>query len=146
MCCALHDMLHDVDGLSKAWKNGACSHWEMASGKFRNDEIPFAIRRLIDPNGTEDFRLRHYDASQFEYRRPPVKGTSDKEDDDDDANQKRNRNKNWHEEHDKANRNNRIQLGTAVNELNFFQFCSLLVENFNICFHEKNLQWPKRLA
>jgi hypothetical protein len=28
-CCALHNMLLDVDGLSKAWKNGVRSHWEL---------------------------------------------------------------------------------------------------------------------
>ncbi len=143
-CCALHNMLLDVDGLNKAWKNGVRSHWEMESGEFRDEEIPFAIRRLIDPNGTDDFRLRHYDASQFGYRRPPVV-VSDNEDNDCDENRNRNRNKNRNE-NDKANCNNRIQSGTAVKELNFFQFRSLLVENFNIRFHEKNLQWPKRLA
>ncbi|KAI2513254.1 Plant transposon protein [Fragilaria crotonensis] len=90
MCCALHNMLLNVDGLSKAWKNGARSHWEvqMESGDFRNDKIPFAIRRLIDPNGTDAFWLHHYDALQFGYQRPPVKG-SDK-DEDDDANNNRN--------------------------------------------------------
>jgi Plant transposon protein len=58
-CCALHNMLLDVDGLSKAWKNGVRSHWELESGKFGNDDIPFAIRRLVNPNGTDEFRLRH---------------------------------------------------------------------------------------
>jgi hypothetical protein len=33
-----------------------------------------------------------------------------------------------------------------VNKLNFFQFRSLLIENFNIRFHEKYVQWPKRLC
>jgi hypothetical protein len=146
-CCALHNMLLDVDGLSKAWKNGARSHWEMESGEFRNDEIPFAIQRLIDPNGTDEFRLRHYDASRFGYQRPPVEeGSGNEDEDDDDANYNRIRNRNRNCNRDEANRNNRIQSGTAVNELNFFQFRSLLIENFNIRFHEKNLQWPKRLA
>ena len=53
-CCALHTMLLDVDGLSKAWKNVVHSHWELESGKFGNDYVPVAIRRLVDPNGTDD--------------------------------------------------------------------------------------------
>lgn len=56
-------------------------------------------------------------------------GTSDNKDEDDDANDNRNRNRNckkdWNEENYEANRNNQIQSGTAVNELNFFQFRSL---------------------
>ena len=48
--------------------------------------------------------------------------------------------------HRKSTTGGRIQLGTAVNKLNFFQFRLLLVENFNIRFHENNLQWPKRLS
>jgi hypothetical protein len=55
----MHNMLLDVDGLNKAWKNGVRSRWELEIGKFRDEEIAFAVRRLVDPTGTEDFRLRH---------------------------------------------------------------------------------------
>jgi DDE superfamily endonuclease len=144
-CCALHNMLLDVDGLSKAWKNGVRSHWELESGEFGDDDIPFAIRRLIDPNGTDEFRLRHYDGTRIGYqqRRLPVVVSDGEEDDGDDRDGNRNRtNRN-------RNRNKtlaRIESGTAVNELNFFQFRSLLIENFNIRFHEHNVAWPRRLA
>ena len=60
------------------------------------------------------------------------------EDDGDDRQHIRNRNRNKNVA--------RIESGTAVNELNFFQFCSLLIENLNIRFHENNVAWPKRLA
>ena len=135
-------MLLDVDGLSKAWKNGVRSHWELESGEFGDDDIPFAIRRLIDPNGTDEFRLRHYDGTQIGYqeRRPVVVVSDGEEDDGDDRRNRTNRNR---------NRNQslaRIESGAAVNELNFFQFRSLLIENFNIRFHEDNVAWPKRLA
>ena len=149
-CCALHNMLLDVDGLSKAWKNGARSHWELESGKFQDEEIPFAIRRLIDPLGTDDFRLHHFDASQFGYRRPPAPvEVSDHEDDDDetdDRNRDRNENRNTTVGHCIQVQLGQIQSGTAVSELNLFQFCSLLIENFNARFHENTLKWPKRLA
>ena len=42
-CCALHNMLLDVDGLSNAWKSGAKPHWELESGAFRDEEIPSAV-------------------------------------------------------------------------------------------------------
>ena len=59
-------MLLNVEGLSKAWKDGACSCWEMEIGKFQDKKIPFAVWRLVDPTGTEDFRLRHYDESRLD--------------------------------------------------------------------------------
>jgi hypothetical protein len=31
----------------------------MEIGEFRDEDIPFALRRLVDPTGTEDFRLRY---------------------------------------------------------------------------------------
>jgi hypothetical protein len=36
-------MLLNVEGLSKAWKDGACSCWEMEIGKFQDKKIPFAV-------------------------------------------------------------------------------------------------------
>jgi hypothetical protein len=67
------DYIEDVVGSSRpqqGLENGDVLHWDMESDEFRDEEIPlFAIRRLIDPNGKDDFRLRHYDASQFRYRR-----------------------------------------------------------------------------
>ena len=88
--CVVHNMLFDVDSLNKAWKNGVCLHWEMKSGELRDGEIPFVIHRLIDPNGTDDFRLRHYDDSQFGYRRPPVEVSNNKEDENDNGEYNRN--------------------------------------------------------
>ena len=84
-CCALHNMLLDVDGLSKSWNNGVRSRWEAESGEFGADDIPFAIQRLVDPTGTDEFRLRHYNGSQFGYRRPPPILVSDNEEDEDDT-------------------------------------------------------------
>jgi hypothetical protein len=81
-CCALHNMLLDVDSLSKSWNNGVCSHWELESGEFGADNIPLAIHRLVDPTGTEEFRLRQYDRSLFGYQRPPTLVSDDEQDDD----------------------------------------------------------------
>lgn len=81
-CCALHNKLLDVEVLNKAWKNGVHSHWwgRTEHGKFCDEEIPFAIRRLIDPNSTDFFRLCHYGVSQCGYECLPVEVSDDKED------------------------------------------------------------------
>ena len=112
---------------------------------------------MIDPAlGTDDFRLRHCDASQFGYRCPPVE-VSENEDEDDDVaddsnlNHHRDRDRNKNRDKTTGRRGIQVQLGQiqsgiAVNELNLFQFCSLLIENFNVRFHANTLKWPKRLA
>ncbi|KAI2500254.1 hypothetical protein MHU86_14204 [Fragilaria crotonensis] len=156
-------MLLDVDGRSKSWNNGACTCCKLESGKFGADNIPFAIHRLVDPTGTEEFRLCQYLRSRFGYRRPPAL-VSDNDDEDDDGGDERSENDdgNRSHQHDRCHRRigrnhrkatassrmrqGRIEPGTAVHELNFFQFRLLLIDNCNICFQEKNVQWPRRLA
>lgn len=136
-CCALHNMLLDVDGLSKSWKNGVPSRWELQCGEFEINEIPFAIQQLVNPTDSEEFRLQQYDRSRFGYQSPSL--ISDNEEEDDDSN-------NGNHIPIQRRQEGRIESGTAVNELNFFQFRSLLVDHFNIQFHKNNVQWPRRLA
>ena len=51
-CCALHNLLLDVDGLDKNWNNSPTSDWERFYSQNRGDdynlwlETPFAISRL----------------------------------------------------------------------------------------------------
>ncbi len=74
---------------------------------------------------------------------------SDHEDDDDetdDRNRDRNENRDTTAGQCIQVQLGQIQSGTAVSELNLFQFCSLLIENFNARFHENTLKWPNRLA
>jgi hypothetical protein len=83
---------------------------------LKTKKIPFAVRRLVDPTGTEDFRLRHYDGSQFGYQRPPIE-VSDNEEEDDDGNESddncshhdRNRNCNRNGSHRNSTDGGRIQ-------------------------------------
>ncbi len=154
-CCALHNMLLDVDGLSKSWNNGVCS-----SGEFGADNIPLAIHRLVDPTGTEEFRLRQYDRSLFGYQRPPTLASDDEQDDDgsdesenddDDGNRGYHRNRRCNGNHNITTASCRmhwghIESGVAINKLHFFQFRLLLIDSFNIRFHKNNVQWPRRLA
>ena len=39
--------------------------YENDNGHFQDEEIPAAIRRLVDPTGNEGHRLRTFDSSRF---------------------------------------------------------------------------------
>ncbi len=69
MCCALHNLLLDVDGLSNGWRNGIPSHWESTDGQFDVRDEPVAIQRLINPLGTHVIANQCYDRTKFGY--PP---------------------------------------------------------------------------
>ena len=43
-CCAIHNMLLDIDGLDENWDNGTPSNWELIND--RHIETPFAISKL----------------------------------------------------------------------------------------------------
>ena len=47
-CCALHNMLLEVDGLSKKWDQGVSSDWETMDD--HDEELPNAIRKLMNPS------------------------------------------------------------------------------------------------
>ncbi len=146
-CCAQQNMLEDVDGLSKSRNNGVRSHWELESGAFGADKIPLPIQRLIDPSGTEEF-----DRSRFGNQRPPTLVSDNEQgDNDDDGNRSYRRNRRRNGNHNNATAScrmhrGRTESGMAMNKLNFFQFRLHLIDNFNIRFHNINVQWPRRLA
>ena len=60
-CCALHNMLLEIDGLDKAWESGVPSDWEGKLGLFSGNDVqahvPFAIRHAMANS------LRTYDAA-----------------------------------------------------------------------------------
>ena len=62
-CCALHNLLLDVDGLSHKWNDGVASAYENDDVHFQDKEIPAAIRPLVDPTKNEGHRLRTFDSS-----------------------------------------------------------------------------------
>ncbi len=127
-CCALHNLLIDVDGLSVDWENGVPSHWEGERGEFQDDDIPEAIRRLINPDA-----VRTYDRSSYGWSNPEEERTTV----DDDGNEQ------------SIIQNHRIFTGcesVTVNELSLPQFRAMLIEHFNISFHSNKVTWPKRLS
>ena len=54
-CCALHNLLLEVDGLHKNWHNGVRSDWEIVSDNSSSSnynlriQTPFSITRLNSP-------------------------------------------------------------------------------------------------
>ena len=123
-CCALHNVLLDVDSLIAGWANGVPSHWEGERGQFQVDDIPDSIRRLISPD-----EVRMYDRSTCGYHATAAVIVD--HNDDEDLNQRR-----------------IIAEGekVSVNDLPLRQFRAMLEEHFNICFHEHKVIWPKRLS
>jgi hypothetical protein len=129
-CCALHNLLLDVDGLSVGWDSGVPSSWEGEIGNFEPDAIPAAIRRLISPDV-----IRTYDQSSVGYRT----GTSTGDGVRNDGNNG-----------DDGQQCNQMIITDGeevpVNQLSLHQFRAMLIEHFNICFHENRITWPNRLA
>ena len=129
-CCALHNLLLDVDGLSHKWTDGVASSYENDDGEFQDEDIPAAIRRLVDPTGTESHRLRTLDDSRFGM------GLTDCDLDDIGT-----------ADSDLNHRSLQLPLvrsGTSVKSINFTQFRAMLIDSFNIAFHKNELKWPRR--
>jgi hypothetical protein len=134
-CCSLHNWLLDADGLSDGWQNGIPSHWETESGELRERDIPESIRKLMDPNGAMPFSSG-YEGSYcgfVDYDR----GAIDNSNVDDDNNG------NLHMITTTGALVGRDNV--SVNNLSLSLFRSMLVEHFNIAFHQHEVIWPKRL-
>jgi hypothetical protein len=125
-CCALHNLLLDVDGLSVGWQNGVPSRWELSSGQFDDDEIPDAIRRLVSPDS-----IRTYDQSSCGYDQSTTTAAVNNGEDTNCI---------------RSPRIIAVGESVAVNELPLSQFRAMLIEHFNVLFHEHKIVWPKRLV
>ena len=138
-CCALHNLLLDVDGLSHKWADGVASTYENEDGLFQDEEVPAAIRRLVDPTGNEGFSLQTFDGSRFGMRNSDFR--DDYNGDKDDAIETPETNI------DRTNlRLPVIRSGTSVKSINFFRFRAMLIDSFNIAFHKNELKWPRRFG
>ena len=51
-CCALHNMLLEVDGLDEPWDGVRIptSEWDGEIGDMEYDDVPFAMRRAFSPS------------------------------------------------------------------------------------------------
>ena len=53
-CCALHNVLLEVDGLSAKWNEGVRSDWEDI---YHSDKIPTAVNKMNNPSSIRNFDL-----------------------------------------------------------------------------------------
>jgi hypothetical protein len=134
-CTALHNLLLDIDGLSHKWEEGVPSSYETDAGQFLDEDIPVAIRRLIDPTGIESHRMHSLDSSRFGFR------NCNNDDDDKIHNGNPNDTNHLRQLHLRL-----VRSGTRVKAIKFRQFRAMLIDNFNIAFHENKLKWPERFA
>jgi len=134
-CCALHNMLLDVDGFSAGWENGVPSQWESESGQFDDNDAPASIWKILDPNGINPRAVCTYDTSYCGYM--------DAGDDDNDyckIQQNQHNDNEYHEELEFRN-----ERHVSVNNISLKRFREMLVEHFNVLFHENKIIWPRRL-
>ena len=121
-CCALHNWLLDIDGISSVWENGVRiihSDWEGPLGNLDLDgvreDIPNAISHL-----STNFDPRNYDLSGM----GPGEDVTG-------------------EEMLSAERTNML-MRSSVSNLTLAEFRKRLVEHFDISFHRNDLVWPSK--
>ena len=135
-CCALHNLLLDVDGLSEGWQTGIPSYWETPSGQrheefYRMDDVPNAIQKLLNPPDTRFVRQTFYhDQTRF------AESADGQE-------QERNYDTTFDDEY--IVRQERGGKAINVNSISLKRFRLMLIEHFNFVFHQKKVLWPMRL-
>jgi hypothetical protein len=127
-CCALHNMLLEIDGLDKRWESGIPSDWEGNLGMFETADVqahvPFAIRRLMANSlQTYDATTNHGDDDEVEVHLA-----------------------------DERDPNEDVPLAQAtVNGIRIVRHLSLkffkgrLIEHFDIQWGRNKIEWPSRL-
>ena len=119
-CCALHNMLLDVDGLARNWEAGEQSDWKimhansLTHDKHVNVVTPFAVARL-----NRDFEM--------EANKTQEEDITDLNDDDSKI-------------FDKFTVNGK----RIVSKMPLLLFRKCLVEHFNIRFQRNDITWPRR--
>ena len=118
-CCALHNMLLEIDGLSEQWRSGVKSVYEEDVDDVNN--LPFSLKRLAKPD-----KQRNFDLSKVGYGNDVQRTV------------RREINVDSNLTFDKSKIHN-------VNELTLHQFRMKLITHFNICFMHKEVVWPRRI-
>ena len=129
-CCALHNLLIDVDGLSNEW-NGELGLHDEEDGSREN--IPFALQRL--QNGPVH---RNYDTSGME---PCFMDRSDTDDDDIEASNLMADNESLDSTEDTIDPN----VINDLTALSMKTFRVKLVTHFDIIFARNKIKWPRRV-
>jgi hypothetical protein len=144
-CCALHNLLLNVDGLHTEWNNGVPSDYATTmlvdDDEVAGDDIPTALKRLANPvaareNGIAAIQDENEDATarssiahpEAEVLYPPSAGiASEMTTDTDDVN-------------DAGHR------AIKVRDLSLDDFRRRLVVHFEIAFRQNEVEWPRRLG
>ena len=130
-CCALHNMLLEVDGLASGWEHGVRSDYETELDE--SQDLPFALRRLIKPGEARNFDISGVGIGNDIANSTDSVTTSNS---------------------DHVTEMNTINL--PVNEIRndmyipiknmpFQLFRQKLIRHFNIAFQNKEVEWPRRL-
>jgi hypothetical protein len=121
-CCALHNMLLEIDGLEEGWENGVSSSWEGELGQ--HDASVSALARLLTP---EQFATHDHSGMGV--------GTDAPDQDEENVNAS----------HKGLSYSaGDTQQVRVVRDLDFNFFRGRLVEHFDIMFQEGTVQWPAR--
>lgn len=118
-CCALHNMLLEVDGLDEQWNSGVPSDWEGEAGLHDQDDAGrFALGRLNNPGNA-----REYDSSG-------MGAAEDQQEEDENP----------------VTPMMPLHEGTnqSIRRMSMKQFRSKLVEHFDIAFRRREIVWPVR--
>jgi hypothetical protein len=127
-CCALHNMLLDIDGLDREWEKGIATDWEGELGEHNSGDVSnFAVCRLRSPQ-----ERRRYDSTG-------MGPGNDRDGDDDDGG----------DPGDPGELPVPMTAGPGpliVRRLPFEYFRGRLVEHFDILYNQRKIQWPSRLG
>ena len=130
-CCALHNMLLEVDGLAKGWENGVKSDWEVQDDI--ESDLPFALRRLKKPSDKRNFDLSGMGIG-------PDATKLSEGDDDQMLFLGTQENIQSTQQYFEKYKDECIN----VNKLSLHFFRSKLIRHFNIAFKKKEIVWPRR--
>ena len=117
-CCALHNMLLDVDGLCDGWEVGNRSVYEVELDN--QSSLPFALRRLINPGQSRNIDTSNIGLGNDVKRTVTLPQDINVDSGDADIDDK------------------------VVRNISFHQFRYKLMKHFNIAFMRKEVEWPVR--
>ena len=120
-CCALHNHLLEIDGLSSEWQG------ELGLFDFDDnmDEVPFSIKRLNNPANR-----RRYDSSGLDH----TLSVDDCEDEEPII-----------ENQDFSSTDISYTSTNQVHNLGLSLFRNKLIEHFDILFKENKIMWPRNV-
>ena len=119
-CCALHNMLLEVDGLSNEWQHGVKSVYELEPDT--RDNLPYALKRLATPGGKTSF-----DISKMGHGSDVIPTKEG----------------NVVEDHESVTSMDSDNSGVAVRKVPYKRFRDKLIHHFNIAFAKNELKWPR---